>query len=69
MRMQDARFGATQGMALTLMCYKLLYSSPVMFTYPSKLVLLLGSEEEQNQVLVRLHQAYEASLEAARRPG
>ena len=68
-RMQDAQFRMTQEMALTLMHFKLLYASPVMFTYPLRLVLLLGSEEEQNQALVHLHQAYEASLEAARRPG
>ncbi|CAJ1439240.1 unnamed protein product [Effrenium voratum] len=49
-RLQDKQSQRHMKMALTLVFYKLVYASPVLFGYPMKLVLLLGTEAEQWQL-------------------
>ncbi|CAJ1431967.1 unnamed protein product [Effrenium voratum] len=61
-RLQDKQSQRHMKMALTLVFYKLVYASPVLFGYPMKLVLLLGTEAEQAATLVHLRPTWRSTL-------
>lgn len=57
---QDERMQQMLDMALSLMHFKLVYASGTLYGFPNKLAALLGTEEEQHELLVYLYRAWQA---------